>query len=105
MEDLTTTAAEAETVSGIIRYRGTVGEGGDYFFSSHSGRIVLELPPDANADVRVATMSGGRSLDHSGITETVTRSRSRSRVTLGSGGAEIEVETFSGSVTIRDWNR
>ncbi|MGI9307181.1 MAG: DUF4097 family beta strand repeat-containing protein [Gammaproteobacteria bacterium] len=102
MEGMSATSVEAETVSGRVSYTGTISADGDYFFGTHGGRVTLELPRDANAELRLASLSGTINVEHAGATDTRTRSGRRSRVQLGDGGPEIEIETFSGTIVVRE---
>ncbi|MGI9627677.1 MAG: DUF4097 family beta strand repeat-containing protein [Longimicrobiales bacterium] len=102
MEGMSATAVEAETVSGRVSYAGSIAPDGDYFFGTHGGRVTLELPRSADAELRLATLSGTINVEHSGATDTRARSGRRSRIQLGNGGPEIEIETFSGTIVIRE---
>ena len=102
MEEMDATSVEAETVGGRVEYSGTIAPDGDYYVATHSGRVVLELPSQAQADLRLSTLMGSISVDHPSATITEASSRRRSRVRLGNGGGTVEVETFSGRILIRE---
>ena len=101
LENVISSDVEVGTVGGRIRYSGDIDPNGEYYFGTHGGRVVLELPATASAEFHLSTLSGGVNIDHPGAQGDVRRGR-RSRVVLGSGGGIVEVETFSGSVTIRE---
>lgn len=104
MENMSATRVDAETVGGRVEYSGSLAPGGDYYFGTHSGRVVLELPRDAAADLRLTTLSGNVSVDHP--TAAIERaSKGRSSVRLGEGGSRVEVESFSGRILVRESGR
>lgn len=104
MENIRATRVDAETVGGRVEYSGSLAPGGDYYFGTHSGRVVLELPQDTEADLRLTTLSGNVSVDHPGAA--IERaSRGRSSVRLGNGGSRVEVESFSGRILVRESGR
>lgn len=105
LEHITATSVEVETVSGRIEFSGSVAPGDDYFFGTHSGRVILELPSNVEADLRLSTLSGNVSLTHPRAEGTRVRPGRRSRVLMGDGGAVIEVETFSGRIVVREAGR
>jgi hypothetical protein len=99
------TRLRAETVSGDVRYDGTLARDGRYDLSSHSGEIHLALPPNASAALSVRTYSGAIDTDvpltlqpnGSGAARNTGR---RLEFTLGGGGARVTAESFSGDITI-----
>jgi DUF4097 and DUF4098 domain-containing protein YvlB len=89
----------AQTVSGTITLTGDLDTDGNLELTSHSGDVVLELAPNASAEVQVGTFSGEIEADYPGAR--VTRvSRREARVQLGGGAMHIEVHTFSGNVKL-----
>jgi len=90
---------EAGTVSGSIHYEGILADGGEYWLSTHSGRVLMELPADASGDFWAATVSGAARIQMPGRNENL--GRGTHEFQLGQGGAEVEIESFSGSVTVR----
>ena len=90
---------EAGTVSGSIQYEGIVADGGEYWLSSHSGRVVMEVPENTNGDFWAATVSGGARIQMPERSENL--GRGTHEFQLGRGGADVELESFSGSVTVR----
>ncbi len=99
LSNMTASKAEVGTVGGSVRYEGRIAPGGEYWLSSHSGSVTLEVPADTDADVWSATVSGRIHIRMTDENESL--GRGTHEFTLGSGGADIELESFSGSVTIR----
>lgn len=94
----------ARSTSGDVAYAGVPDAGGRYEFASHSGDVVLVLPPDTRADVAVQTYKG--SLDTAfpvviGGGGGTSRPRVFEFAIGGGGGARLRVETFSGDVVLR----
>jgi DUF4097 and DUF4098 domain-containing protein YvlB len=97
LEGISSGNVDAGSVSGSIIYDGTLQEGGQYTFVSHSGDVALSVPENANASLTVATINGDI---RSRFDLEMTRSGSRRRpiFTVGTGSASVEIETFSGDV-------
>jgi DUF4097 and DUF4098 domain-containing protein YvlB len=92
----------AESVSGDVRFEGTVESEGRYEFASHSGSIRLTLPPTAGAVLTLSTYNGSINSDFP-ITLQQTASGSRDKqlqFRLGSGSARLTAESFSGNIFI-----
>lgn len=114
LEGIAAAAVDAAAVGGSIRFQGELQDDGEYYFATHAGRILLELPAAAAAELEVYTLSGSVRMDHAGAVEDADardrsrrlgRDRSRSRYVIGDGGAVVEIESFSGSVVVRQANR
>lgn len=102
LDAVAATSVEAATVGGSIEFKGETTPDGDYYFNTHGGRILLELPSSTNAVLEVHTASGRVRIDHPAAVPQENRSRRhRSTYTLGAGGALIEVETYSGTIVVR----
>ena len=102
LEGVAATSVEATTVGGSIEFKGETTPDGDYYFNTHGGRILLELPSSTDAELEVYTASGRVRVDHPAAAAQEGRSRRyRSTYTLGAGGALIEVETYSGTIVVR----
>jgi hypothetical protein len=99
LEDVRTSRVRAETQAGDVRFSGAILQGGTYAFFLHSGDVVLVLPADARADVRVSTFHGEFSSE---FPTEVSRYESGRRFdfSVGGGGAEVEVEVFQGQIRI-----
>lgn len=97
------TGLRAETVSGGITYEGSFASTGTYRLNSHSGGIVMTLPPNVGARLELETFSG-RITSEFPLTmqpgQTTGRGR-RMEFTLGDGGARVTAGAFSGGITIR----
>lgn len=98
LDRMRSTSVDAQTVSGEVRYDGTVAERGRYTLLSHSGNVVMTIPEATSATVSAASAMGSIRAsfdlpgDHSG--------RRRQTFRLGAGGAAIELETFSGQIRL-----
>lgn len=87
------------TVNGDIRFEGDVRPKGRYALASHQGEVVMVLPPDAGATVRVDTFNGEFSSDYP-VTLQGDGARRKRTFTLGSGSASVDLESFSGDVRL-----
>lgn len=94
----------AETVSGNIRYAGTIDAGGKYDFESHSGTLRLEIPRGSGAHVSVETFSGDINTDFTAVMQPGEKGKERDNFefTIGDGRARISAQTFSGPILIRN---
>ena len=91
----------AESVSGGVRFQGTIEPTGRYDFASHSGSIRLELPASTGAELTLSTFNGSLSSDFPITLDPRSRSsEKRLEFRLGNGGARLSAETFSGSISI-----
>ena len=102
LSDIRAAVIDAETVSGEVRFQGSVEAGGRYEFSSHSGTIRLAIPPNAGALLSLSTYSGTVNSDFP-ITLQQGSSSGRDKqlqFRLGSGNARLTAESFSGNIII-----
>ncbi|MEJ2186286.1 MAG: DUF4097 family beta strand repeat-containing protein [Gemmatimonadota bacterium] len=103
--DVTMTAMRSgnvsvEAVTGDLEYEGTVRANGHYSLSTHSGDVVMGVPRDANATIRVSTYQGDFQADYPVRMIGSTEDREFT-FTLGNGSASIALSSFSGSVRVR----
>jgi hypothetical protein len=91
-------AVNVSTISGVIRYDGTVRQGGRYTLHAHNGAITMSIPGSASATVHVSTRNGTIQSEF----PVSLRGGADNRVsfTMGGGSARIELETFNGSVNL-----
>jgi len=99
LENLSARIVEAGSIGGRVSFDGTVGDGGDYFFTSNGGTVSITIPEDSNASVTFASIHGNISSDFPGIPDL--ERGARNRFTIGNGGANIEAETFGGRIVLR----
>lgn len=95
---VTTTIAEAQTVSGNIDVE--IGESDpdrNLVFATVSGGVTLRVPADTNAEVRATYVTGSVSSDFP-ISET---SPGVWEAVLGSGGNLLSLSTVTGAVALR----
>jgi DUF4097 and DUF4098 domain-containing protein YvlB len=90
------------SVSGGLRFRGELEQGGLYHLNSHSGNIELHLPARVAADFEVNTFSGRVANDFGPGAERTSRYAPgmELRFTSGGGGARVVAKTFSGDVRL-----
>lgn len=104
---ITSRDVRAKTMSGTIRYDGSVDPAGEYSLNAFSGSIDMAIPANTGATVIVSTFSG--SIDspdfpltiQPGASSRETRGQSMT-FNLGRGGARISLESFSGEIRIRE---
>ena len=95
-------SVRAESVSGNVRFQGSIDPAGRYDFASHSGNIRLALPAGASALLTLSTYTGSIDSEFP-ITLQQRPSGSRDRelqFRLGSGSARLTAESFSGNIII-----
>jgi hypothetical protein len=101
IEISTTKLARATTVNGSIRARmGASSWNGDLAFTTVSGRIRIELPPQVSADVTAQTLSGAIRTDFD-LPVWKEHLNTRMSGTIGQGGRQLSLSTVSGSIELR----
>jgi len=90
---------EAQTVSGDVRFDGTLRADGTYSFLTHSGDVTVAIPENASALIRTAVANGDVNASFT-LPSSERSSRRRQEYRLGGGGASIELETFSGDIRL-----
>lgn len=94
--------ASLESVSGDLEFAGSFAPRASATLESHSGNVILRLPPDAPLDVDVTTFSGG--IENAFGPEARRTSRyapgRELRFATGRGGARVSANTFSGNVKL-----
>lgn len=91
-------AIRAQTGSGSVEVTQAVK--GDVHVQTGSGRVMIDLPPDASYTLDARTGSGDISTAHP-ITVSGRLRRNHVQGTVGSGGNQVRIQTGSGSVDIR----
>lgn len=94
--------ARFESVTGDIRFEGTLDRGGSFDFESHTGVIELVLPAGVDAEVTVTSFQGKI---ENRLTEAKPRPSAGGRgtelvFTAGRGGAQLVVRSFKGIVRL-----
>ena len=107
LEGVTSTDVEVGTVGGVLRFEGSIEDGGQYRFGTHGGEIWLYLPDGMNAQIDALTLAGDFEVSYPGAPSEPTRGEGIPGLTqkelsfeLGTGSARIEVETFGGTIHI-----
>jgi len=90
---------EAQTVSGDVRFDGTLRADGTYSLLTHSGDVVVGIPENANVLVQTAVANGDVSASF-GLPTSERSSRRRQQYRFGAGSATLELETFSGDIRL-----
>lgn len=93
-----------ETVSGQIRFNGSLAPDGELEVEGHSGEIDIALPAGTSARFQVETFSGD--VDNRLSADTARRTSKYApgkelEFTLGAGDGTVRVESFSGEVVLR----
>lgn len=105
--DVATTGGpvSATTVNGTVRASvGQVGNDDEMNFGTVNGSVIVQLPPDVNADVDVSTLNGSVRTDYPlSVTGRIERRHINAHIgKAGSGGARIRLRTVNGSVELRN---
>lgn len=90
---------EAQTVSGDVRFDGTLRADGTYSFLTHSGDVTVAIPENASALIQTAVANGDVTASFA-LPASERSSRRRQEYRIGGGGASIELETFSGDIRL-----
>jgi DUF4097 and DUF4098 domain-containing protein YvlB len=110
LRDVTARQLRTHSTSGDVEFGGQIADGGRYEFSTHSGSVRLQLPPDVGAQLSVCTFNGGIESDfpitlRAGPHDIGRNQGKKLNFTLGQGSARIIVETFSGDITLSSAGR
>ncbi len=92
-----------ESVTGDVRFRGSVRRGGSLSFHTHSGRVELAVPADLDADFSVTTIEGEilNDLEDAGAGARAPGGPREVAFLRGGGGASVTIQTYSGSVVLQ----
>ena len=93
---------EATTVNGNIAYDGSIADDGHYSLSTHNGDILVALPERSNVTFDVRTYNGSFSSELPVKGNAPPRRGGHALYTLGTGSARMELESFGGSIKVRD---
>lgn len=99
LERVRAPSVRAETQAGDITFSGALEESGTYGFFVHAGDVVLGLPPDTRADVRMSTFDGELRSDFPVVVPSY-RSGRAIEFAIGGGGAAVRIEVFSGEIRL-----
>lgn len=90
---------EAQTVSGDVRFDGTLRPDGTYSLLTHSGDVIVAIPENASILIQTAVANGEVSASFE-LPASERSSRRRQQFRLGSASATLELETFSGDIRL-----
>ena len=93
---------EATTVNGSIAYDGPIADEGHYSLSTHNGDILVALPERSNVTFDVRTYNGSFSSEVPVKGHGPPRRGGHALYTLGTGSARMDLESFGGSIKVRD---
>ena len=96
-------AIRAESVSGNVRFQGSIDPAGRYDFASHSGNIRLALPAGTGALLTLSTYTGSIDSEFPITLQQSPSGRNTDKelqFRLGSGSARLTAESFSGNIII-----
>lgn len=106
--------ARLTTVEGDIRFSGDVRSAGSLEIESHSGDLVLRVPPRVSAEFELSTFEGvirralGNASPAAGTASPAAgtaRGRRLVRFGTGAGDADIVARSYSGSIEVRVTDR
>jgi DUF4097 and DUF4098 domain-containing protein YvlB len=103
LEGIASDAVEGSTVSGDLRFSGSLLPAGSYRFESHSGDVTVVLPERPDVVVSMSTYSGNFESSFQGQSSTMTSRKGLGKeieLTLGEGRAELSLESFSGLIRL-----
>ncbi len=104
LHEIDATSIDVEAISGGIEFSGSLEPRGHYSFTSHSGEVNLDLTPGLRLTLEVSNHSGGVDMDYPDA-RLIESKHGRMLFEIAGGGTVVEIETFSGSVTIRERGR
>jgi len=99
----TWTKVRVETVSGDLRFEGTLAKRGTLDAETVSGSVELVLPASLGADFSVSSFSGSIENDFGPAPTRQSRWTTEKELSFstGGGGAKINVQTLSGSIHLK----
>jgi hypothetical protein len=99
LEDVMAELIAVTTVNGTVRFVGDLRKDGRYDFNTHQGDLILGVPEDLDATIKVATFNGEF---ESVLPVRLEKARHGGRFlfTLGSGSARVNLESFGGSIRL-----
>jgi DUF4097 and DUF4098 domain-containing protein YvlB len=93
---------KATTVNGNISYDGAIADVGHYSLATHNGDILVSIPEQSNVTFEVRTYNGSFNPDLPVKGVPPARRGGHGLYTLGNGSARMELESFGGSIRVRD---
>jgi len=93
---------EASSVNGSISYDGAIADDGQYTVSTHNGDILIAIPERSNVSLGVRTYNGPFNSDLAVKGTAPSRRGGRATYVLGSGSAQMDLESFGGSIKVRN---
>ena len=104
LTDTRSASIDAQTVSGEIRFAGTVAAGGRYNFASHSGGVRVAIPQGAGATFTLLTANSVVETTPTLSPISVEPGKLTKRVyRIGNATGQIEIRSISGKVVL-NWS-
>jgi hypothetical protein len=100
MDRVSARTVDASTTEGDIAFTGDLRAGGSYRLSTHSGDLMVAVPPDVGAVVTVSTFDG-EFLPEIPITLERFSGGKEISFTMGRGGAQLTLTAFDGDIVLR----
>jgi DUF4097 and DUF4098 domain-containing protein YvlB len=104
LADVTSSRADARSVSGRIDYSGPLARGGRYDLTSHSGSVRTAIGSGSGFELDAGTFSGSIRSEMPLLTTGIVRApgarNSVTHATFGDGSAALVIRTFSGNIVI-----
>lgn len=102
LQSVASASVAASSVSGDISWEGALRDGGRYQLATHSGDLDMTLPANANTTLAIRSFEGHvHSLLAEKLPDLPDR-RKRFTLKLGTGSAQAELETFTGTISLRN---
>ena len=102
LQGVQSTSVDVGTVGGDVSWDGTMVDQGRYQFATHSGDIDVMLPERDNAAVSVRAFEGRFRSTFPVKAPDARALRRRFSFVLGTGAARLDLETFAGTISLRD---
>jgi DUF4097 and DUF4098 domain-containing protein YvlB len=90
----------AKSMSGNVKYVGSLEEGGSYQIGSLNGDVTMMLPGSSAFELYAKTFSGDLNTDFE-VTLAGKISKRELRGTVNGGGADLSIKTFNGDVYLK----
>lgn len=101
LRDVRSSSVEVGTMAGEISWEGPLDGAGHYLFATHDGDIDVTLGARPDAVVSVRAGDGQFRSTYGATVPTDRLARKRFRFGLGTGAAHLDLETFRGTISLR----
>lgn len=104
LEDVRHAKVESETLSGSVRFSGSLAPDGGYMLRTHSGDVTMAIPQNSSFKVSARIVMGGEIVSDFAVkrdAQPVSQLRTLLEGVVGAGGAEVNLTSFNGTVHLR----